>query len=225
MFNKRFRMVGLVALICLTVALLPALTVSQYSRGRATIVYVNAGAPTNAVTLAKIAETGSLLSDSTNGALYQQTGTKTSPVWTNPIGIATGSITLAKQAVPKLGLISQTVLKSAFTDGGATVGTKTLTTQIPAGAIFLYSEVVVNVAFSGDTSAVLTIGDGSDVDRYNTGTPSLFTTGAKEMGNPSGNRYHTAAATVTLTVTSTADFTNVNVLGSVTVNLYYIQTV
>lgn len=138
---------------------------------------------------------------------------------------AAAAILPADIAAPKISRISQTVLKSAFTDGGSTSGTKTLTTQIPAGAIYLYSVVTVNVAFSGDTSAVIVIGDGSDVDRYNTGTPSIFTTGAKEMGAPSGTRYHAAAQTVTLTVTSAADFTNVNVLGSITVDLYYIATV
>lgn len=127
-------------------------------------------------------------------------------------------------AVPKISVITETILKSAFTDGGSTSGTKVMATQIPAGAIYLHSKVVVNTAFSGDTSAVLTIGDGSDVDRYNTGTPSIFTTGAKEMGVPSGNRFHPAAQSVTLTVTSGADFTNVAAGGSITVSLYYIQT-
>src|SRR5262245_10399282 len=126
---------------------------------------------------------------------------------------------------PTFAKISQTVLASDFTDGGLTSGTKALATQIPVGAVFYYSVVTVNVAFSGDTTAVLTIGDGSDVDRYNTGTPSIFTTGAKEMGAPSGNRFHPSAATVTLTVTTATDFSNVNALGSITVDLYYLATV
>lgn len=126
---------------------------------------------------------------------------------------------------PNIVKISQTVLGSAFTDGGGTSGTKTLTTQIPVGAIFLYSVATVAVAFSGDTTAVLTIGDGTDVDRYNTGTPSVFTTGAKEMGGPSGNRYHPTAATVMLTITGGSDFTAINALGAVTVDLYYLATV
>lgn len=138
--------------------------------------------------------------------------------------ITDASVALADLALPKWGVITETILKSAFTDGGSTSGTKTMATQIPAGAVFEYSVVTVNAAFSGDTSAVLTIGDGSDVDRYNTGTPSIFTTGAKEMGVPSGTRFHAAAQTVTLTVTSGADFTNVSAAGSITVSLYYLQT-
>lgn len=139
--------------------------------------------------------------------------------------ILDGTVALADLAVPKFGKISQTVLISAFTDGGGASGTKTLSTQIPAGAIFLHSRVLVNVAVSGDTTAVLTIGDGSDVDRYNTGTPSVFTTGQKDMGSPSGARDHTSAATVTLTVTTGSDFGAANAAGSITVDLYYIQTV
>lgn len=139
--------------------------------------------------------------------------------------ITDASVAVADLAVPKWGVITQTVLISAFTDGGGASGTKTLTTQIPAGAVFQHSRVLVNVAVSGDTTAVLTIGDGSDVDRYNTGTPSVFTTGQKDMGNPSGVRDHTAAATVTLTVTTGSDFGLANTLGSITVSLYYLQTV
>lgn len=125
---------------------------------------------------------------------------------------------------PKIGKISQTVLGSQFTDGGGASGTKTLSTQIPAGAVFLYSRVLVNVAFSGDTSAVITLGDGSDVDRYNTGTPSVFTTGQKEMGAPSGTRDHATATTVTVTVTGGSDFGLVNTAGSATIDLYYLMT-
>lgn len=135
-----------------------------------------------------------------------------------------GAATVAKLTVPKWGVITETVLISAFTDGGAADGTKTLATQLPAGSVFQYSLVTVNVACSGDTTAVLIIGDGSDGDRYNTGTPSVFTTGVKDMGAPSGNRFHSAAQTVTLTVTGGSDFGAVNTAGSITVSLYYLQT-
>ena len=139
--------------------------------------------------------------------------------------ILDASVALADLAVPKWGKISQTILISTFTDGGGASGTKTLTSQIPAGAVFQHSRVLVNVACSGDTTAVITIGDGSDADRYNTGTPSVFTTGQKDMGNPSGVRDHLTAATVTVTVTGGSDFGLVNVLGSLTIDLYYLQTV
>ena len=140
---------------------------------------------------------------------------------------ALGDLPIAPTQItaPNLAKITQTVLISEFTDGGGASGTLALSTQIPAGAIFLRSRVLVNVALSGDTTATLTIGDGSDADRYNTGTPSVLTTGQKDMGAPSGAADHTAAATVTLTVTGGSDFGLVNVLGSITVDLYYVATV
>lgn len=120
--------------------------------------------------------------------------------------------------------ITQTVLYSQFTDGGSTSGTFTLTAgTIPAGATVLFSSVSAITGFTGDTSAVITIGDGTDVDRYNTGTPSVFTTAANgiSVGAPSGTQYHAAAKSVVLTVTSATDFGAV-AAGSVTVNVYYL---
>ena len=120
--------------------------------------------------------------------------------------------------------LEETVAYSAFTDGGSTVGTYDITVgTIPAGATFLYSAVTAITGFAGDTTAVLTIGDGTDVDRYNTSTVDVFTTAANggDAGAPSGVRYHTTAKTVTLTVTSGAAFTSVSA-GSVTVELFYL---
>ncbi len=122
----------------------------------------------------------------------------------------------------RLSVIRETILKSAFTDGGGTSGTYVMTTDtLPAGARVTHSRVVANAAYSGDTSAVITIGDGSDVDRYNTGTPSIFTTGEKDMGDPSGVKIHLTAVTPTITVTSAADFTNISAAGSITVEIWF----
>jgi hypothetical protein len=61
------------------------------------------------------------------------------------------------------------------------------------------------------------------VDRYNTGTPSLFTTAVViEAGVPSGVKSHLVEKSVTVTVTSAADFTAV-VAGSVTVKIYFFR--
>jgi hypothetical protein len=124
-----------------------------------------------------------------------------------------------------VGVLTETVLFSQFTDGGAAVGTFQLAGSVPAGAVLLGSKVIVNAGFAGDTSAALTIGDGSDVDRYNTGTPSVFATAASgiETGAPSGSKLITTANRPTLTVTSAADFTSVSA-GSLTVNIYFLQT-
>lgn len=115
---------------------------------------------------------------------------------------------------------------SAFTDGGSTSGTLVLGITIPAGAVYLQTLSSALVGFTGDVSATATLGDGSDVDRYNTGTPNFFTTAAAgvAMGVPSGTIFHaTAISTVTLTVTSNSDFTLVKTagLGSVAIEMLW----
>jgi hypothetical protein len=123
--------------------------------------------------------------------------------------------------------LTETFLASAFTDGGSTAGTKQFSTAVPVGAILLGSKVIVNAGFAGDVSAALTIGDGSDVDRYNTSTIDVFTTAATgvQSGVPSGNKLITTANKPTLTVTSATDFTLVLAGGgSITVSIYYIRT-
>lgn len=120
----------------------------------------------------------------------------------------------------------QTVTRAQFTDGGATAGTFSLNLSIPAGAVFAQALISSITGFTGDTSAVITIGDGTDVDRYNTGTPNVFVTASQGVsaGAPSGTAWHTAAITPVLTITSAADFTNVTA-GTLTITLFYYGTV
>lgn len=121
------------------------------------------------------------------------------------------------------GVIAQTITRAQFTDGGGTSGTKDLNGSIPAGS-YVTKTLVTNITgFTGDTSATFIIGvTGGDTDRYNTGTPSVFTTAAQgvDVGVPSGTAWHTAAATPTVLITSAADFTNVSA-GQLTVYLFY----
>jgi hypothetical protein len=89
-------------------------------------------------------------------------------------------------------------------------------------------KVLVTAGFAGDTSAACTVGDGSDVDRYHTGTPNLFATAATgvEFGEPSGARLQIAAVNPVVTITSAADATNMIAGGgSAEFSIYYIQTV
>jgi hypothetical protein len=150
-------------------------------------------------------------------------GTPTSGTLTNCTGLpATGVL------APAWRVLTETHAASTFTDGGAAIGTKAMTGTIPVGAILMGSKVVVGTGFTGDTSAVLTIGDGSDVDRYNTSTIDIFTTAAAgvQSGEPSGSRLVTVANIPTLTVTSAADITLViAAAGSITVSIYYLATV
>jgi hypothetical protein len=128
------------------------------------------------------------------------------------------------RTVGAVGVLQETFARAAFTDGGATVGTVQFAGSLPAGAVVLATKVLVGLGFTGDTSAAMTIGDGSDVDRYNTSTIDLFTTAATgvQSGVPSGTKLLTAENRPTVTVTSAADFTNV-AAGSVTIAIYYIQ--
>lgn len=121
---------------------------------------------------------------------------------------------------------SATISLGDFTDGGGASGTCETDIVLPTGAILLGSKVVVSVGFTGDTSAVFTIGDGSDEDRYMTGAPDCFTVAANgvETGPPSGARLVIAGGTVVVTVTSEADFGLVEA-GTMTVTILYVRTV
>jgi len=117
--------------------------------------------------------------------------------------------------------IEERVALSQFTDGGSTAGTYQLKQPIPIGAKVLHTLVTDVEAFAGDTSAVLTVGDGTDADRYNTGTPSVFAAANMVgMGAVSGTAEHAAAADVTLTVTSASDFGSVTG-GALTIRIVY----
>ena len=110
-----------------------------------------------------------------------------------------------------------------FVDGGATVGTYTFTETIPVGATFLYGALTTVTEFTGDTSAALTIGDGTDVDRYNNSTIDVFSTiaGGIGLGTPAGVLYHDTAKAPVITITSAANFTAVDG-GALVVVLYYL---
>ena len=119
------------------------------------------------------------------------------------------------------GVITETVLFSDFTDGGSAAGTVSLSTAVPAGAFVTRAYLLDVVKFDGNTSAVVTIGDGTDVDRYNTGTPNVFADAvALDMGAPSGVQIHALAKTPVVTVTGGSDFTAVSA-GAMTVRIFY----
>ena len=120
------------------------------------------------------------------------------------------------------GEIRQSVTLADFTDSGTT-GTLVLDEQIPVGAWVLRSLVRNVTGFAGNTSAAMTIGDGTDVDRYMVAsTLDVFTTVAMlDGGAPSGAQIHTAAKSVTLTITAASDFTAVTA-GALTVSIYYL---
>ena len=126
-----------------------------------------------------------------------------------------------------LGYIEEYVTRAQFTDGvgelGAAKGTYVMKSAIPVGAHVLATTVTQITGFTGDTSAVLIVGDGTDHDRYNTSTVNVFATAtAVTAGIPSGVQGHSAAIYPTLTVTSDADFTNVTA-GAMKVSIFYVK--
>jgi hypothetical protein len=149
------------------------------------------------------------------------TGSITGDITGNITGNVTGLINSAG-----LYKISQTLALAAFTDNEDATGTATLTTKVPAGAYVLGCAISALTGFTSaeDTStATVTIGDGTDVDRYMTGTPSVIDDAAAglALGVPSGVRYHDAEKTITVIVTEDDDFTEITG-GSMTVELYYL---
>ncbi len=128
-------------------------------------------------------------------------------------------------ALGGVNVIQEHVGYSDFTDGGAAVGTYTLTNgTLPVGAIVLGIAVIGVTAFSGDTTCTLTVGDGSDVDRYNTGTPSIFASAAAvDMGVVSGTASHSAAKSIVLTATGGSDWGAVSSSGALTIRVFYLK--
>lgn len=116
--------------------------------------------------------------------------------------------------------IQKRITRAMMTAAGA-VGTFTLAAEIPAGA--WVEQVILNdvTGFTGDTSATIQVGDGTVVNRYNTGVPSVFTTAvAIDVGVPSGVKIHVLAKAPVVTITSAVSFANV-VAGALTLKVFY----
>lgn len=120
--------------------------------------------------------------------------------------------------------LRERVTYGQFTDGGAAAGTYTLQQSIPVGAFVLRTVIENVVGFTGNTSATMAVGDGTDVDRYGSASlPSVFAdVVALDAGAPSGTQVHVAAKTPVLTVTGNSDFTAISA-GAATVSIYYLK--
>jgi hypothetical protein len=143
--------------------------------------------------------------------------------------IADANVTNAKMKKPCLRVYQEAIAVGDFTDGEGATGTLDLSTSIPAGAYFVKTLIHGITGFAGDTSATIQVGDGTDVDRYNTGTPDVFSTAAAgvDMGAVSGTAFHAAAKTPKVTITTDSDFTAAvtNGSGAATITLYYYEPV
>ena len=181
-------------------------------------IYV-AGSAVGGVT--KFSITGNALTNGTYG-IEVSNNTTTKESQNSFSSMATGNVRGQFMMEGGLHRIVASVLYTDFTDGGGAVGTLTLNDTIPDGSLFIRSMLTDLIGFSGDVSATVTIGDGADVDRYNTGTPSVFTTEASgvDVGAPSGTAWHGDAKTPVITITTNADWTSVSA-GACTVELLF----
>lgn len=148
----------------------------------ATVTLTKAGAPTNGTngTGAGVALPGQLLQDTTNGLLYQNTGTQASPTWTPRFAPAGDA---------------QTV----------TTGITASTTQTLAGATALTSKLnfVATSANSGDAISLPALVPGQSVTVFNDGAnPIKVFPAAANVAIDGGS----AGAAVTLTNAKRATF-------------------
>lgn len=158
--------------------------------------YTNAGAPTTSGTsgtLAGTAEVGALLIDTTNKTLYQNTGTKGSPIWTifttasgsgaftGTFNGTVGAVTPADGAfttVESSGLITATggitvpgVAQTSSVATGLTAGT--VQTQVGALALTKKINVVSVCANDHDGVALPALAAGQSCRVYNAGAKIL----------------------------------------------------
>ncbi|MHA2063284.1 MAG: hypothetical protein ACXABY_02765 [Candidatus Thorarchaeota archaeon] len=127
--------------------------------------------------------------------------------------------------------VGQWVTYDQFTDGGGASGTLALSKTIPAGSFVFGSKVTVTTGFTGDTTAVLDIGDGSDADLFSQTTHNIVAAatnlveGADEAAAGAGRGIApvASAATVTLTVTGASDFGLITA-GKMYVEVFYFST-
>ena len=155
-----------------------------YKKGNEVLpTYTNAGAPTNGTsgTLAGLAEIGSLLIDTTNKVLYQNTGTLLSPTWL--------------QVFP--------TLRSVLT--GLTAGT----TQSISGGVALTAawNVLATVANVGDAATLPALSVGQEVVVFNRGAnPAKIFPNASGIAIDSNG----AGSSVTLTNAKSALFRGIS---------------
>lgn len=121
--------------------------------------------------------------------------------------------------------ISQTILYSDFTDNANTTGSFTMTPTLPEGAFGLATKVTVETGFTGDSSAIMTVGKTDGEDEFSDETSiNIFTADVVGDSFEDPCEYLAADTTVYLKVTSGSLFANVSA-GKIIVELFYISTV
>lgn len=126
--------------------------------------------------------------------------------------------------------VGQWVEYTDFVDGAGAAGTLNLTKQIPAGSFVIGSKVKVTEGFSGDTTAVLDIGNSSDDDAYSLTTHNVLAAASNlleaadsQAAGDGGFSLVVADTTVKLTLTGASDFGLITA-GKMYVEVFYLST-
>lgn len=108
-------------------------------------------------------------------------------------------------------------------DGGATIGTYTALKSLPAGALVLGTKMKTTEAFTGNTSAVATVGKAGATDDFFGTALDVFAAG-DDYGQPAtiAEALNQAAVFPIVTITSATDYTLV-AAGRMTVSIYYLD--
>lgn len=113
-----------------------------------------------------------------------------------------------------------------MTDGGGTSGTYSMDVNLPAGALVLGWQANTTTGFTGDTTAVISVGVAGDADAFSADTAESVLAagrvGSHSLAAAAGNSVGTDALDVLVTITGTADWGNV-AAGSTTVTVYYLD--
>jgi hypothetical protein len=123
-------------------------------------------------------------------------------------------------------ITSQSLAFGDFTDNTDTTGYIDITTaQLPAGAIPLGWKAIVSTGFTGDTTAVISVGGTSDLDRFSEAVDQSVLAAGTVGGTPpiDGGDGMAAAQTIRVTVTGGADFGAITA-GVMVVEVYYLAT-
>lgn len=120
-------------------------------------------------------------------------------------------------------LVSQALAFGDFTDNTDATGFIDFATDLPAKCIVLGWKAVVSAGFTGDTSAVLEVGESGATSRFSAVTSkACFAAGTVQSASVAATSECDAATTPRVTVTSAADFTSV-AAGAMVVTIYYID--
>lgn len=119
--------------------------------------------------------------------------------------------------------VTQTISIADFTDGTGTSGYLDLSTQVPAGSLVLGWKFIATTGFSGDTTAVMTVGISGATTSFSADTTnSVVEAGTVVSAAVVATAACDSATTVRVTVTGGSDFGKITA-GAGRIIVWYIQ--